>query len=250
LEHPTGLRYDKVCAIAMAKDNRLYVGAKGTVDRLLSELTSPPSPLVVKEKGKFGRYVLNLVEPIQQIISDGGPQVSDQIDKFLKILYENCDFNDEKQKQMCWSIGITFLQSKFTKIFLTTSILLRFFSDAKVRELWLHSQGFIFDLIYQKMDEIAEKFSGIKNYTSKLENSDEMAEYVSSRIEPVNKQMAEIDLIILNLICNSSMTDDTKRRLIAVSNKDSKSLTQIISKQEKASKKLIGALKEAKKNIS
>lgn len=190
-----------------------------------------------------------MVEPIRLIFYEGGPQVADHIDKFSRSLYENCDFNDENQKQICWSLGNLFLQSKFTKTFLTTSILLRFFSDGRVRELWLHSQGFIFDTLYQKMDEIAEKFLSKKNYIHELENSDEMGEFVSSRIDPIIKQMDETDLKIIDSICASNLADVAKKELLRVLG-DSKSLTKILSKQEKAAKKLIDALKEAEKNIS
>lgn len=258
LENPTGLRYNEVCKIATAakdKDgekNRWYIGARGTVDRLLKELTKPPSPLLVKDRpasDKYARYTIGLVEPIRQLFSEGGPQLSSQIDKFLKILYKNCDFKDKKQRESCWDLGNSFLNSEFAKAVLISSILFHYFSDNRVRELWLHSQGYIFDAVFQKLNEITEKFYGIKNFTTcALENSDETASTIASEIEPLLKKIAETDKKTLDLICQSNMPDNVKGNLVRLF-VGSRPLTQAISKEEKTARRIFIALEEAKKNI-
>lgn len=251
LENPTGMGESEICKIATqdkndaGEKNPWHIGAKRTVDHLLAEMVKSPSHLIIKDRlGNRGRYTINLISPVRELFSEGGPQLTKQIDKFLKILYANCDTKDKEQREALWKLGNAFLSSEFSKAVLVSIILFHYFIDDKVRELWLHSQGYIFDTIFQKMNETAEKFYGIENFTSTFENSDEMAELISTKLGPLIKEISEADKKTLDLICQSNMPNEVKEKLknLLIG---SKPFAQVIAQEEKTARRIIGALKKA-----
>jgi hypothetical protein len=241
LEHPGGLKPMELWKEVKKQD----ICARPTLKKVLDELIAPPSPLI--EMDQKGYYSLGLGEPISQIIREGSSQVSDQIDRFLKILYETCNLSDKAQIELYYKLGTLFLQSKISKTLLTTSILVPFFYDSRIRELWLYSQKFVFDLVYQKMDEMSERFLKIK-ISRELEIHPEMDELVSSKLEEINKQQTLIDNQLLDLILQLNIADDLKISLIH--QVSSKPLTRAISKEQKSIARIIRALKEGRKHHS
>jgi hypothetical protein len=236
-DHPGGLKLMELWEEVKKQD----ICARPTLRKVLDELTAPPSPLI--EKDQFGKYTLGLGEPISQIIREGSSQVADQIDKFLEILYKTCNPSDKAQIELYNKLGTLFLQSKISKTVLTTSILVPFFYDSRIRELWLYSQKFVFDIVYQKMDEMSEKLLGIK-MSRELEIRPEMDELVSSKLKEISKQLALVDNQILDLICQLNIADNLKISLIHLIS--SKPLTQAILKEQKSIARIIRALKEGK----
>jgi hypothetical protein len=241
LEHPGGLKKMELYKIVKSQK----ICARDTLSKILKELSAPPSPLI--EKDQLGNYTLGLVEPISQIIREGSSQVSGQIDKFLEILYETYNPSDKTQIELYYKLGTLFLQSKISKTVLTTSILVPFFYDSRIRDLWLYSQKFVFDLVYQKMDEMSEKLLKIK-MSRELEIRPEMDELVSSKLKEINKQLALVDHQLLDLICQLNIADNLKISLIHLVS--SKPLTQAISKEQKSIARIIRALKEGRKHGS
>ena len=102
-------------------------------------------------------------------------------------------------------------------------------------------------LVYQKMDEMSEKFLRIK-ISRELEIRPEMDELVSSKLKEINKQLALVDHQILDLICQLNIADNLKISLIHLVS--SNPLTQAISKEQKSIARIIRALKEGKKHDS
>lgn len=241
LEHPGGLGFNELAGIAHGLD----ICSRGTVSKILDELAAPPSPLIAKDEQ--GKYTLGLIGPISQIIREGSSRILEQTDKFLNILYETFDPSNKLQVELYYKIGSLFLSSKLNRTTLTTSFLVPFFYDDRIRTLWLYSQKFAFDTIYHKWDEMSEKFFKRK-ISHELEITPEMDGYISGRLKEINEQLTRCDNQVRNLILELSISDDSKRSMIRLI--DSKPLTQLIAKEERSIAKPIHALREAKESVS
>jgi len=240
LEHPGGLKPMELWKIV----EKRKICARETLGDILDELTASPSPLVKKDDQ--GNYTLGLVEPLLHIFREGGSEVANQVNTLFQVLYNICDRSDKKQIELCHKIGTLYLQGKVKKSVLTTLLLLPFFYDGKIRKMWLYTQKYVFDTVFEKLDEISKEFYG-KEISRELEVSPEMDALLSVMLEKSGKELALINSQIFSLVDQLSTGDDVKDKLKQLVR--SEPLLTVYSKEYRTIAKLIRTLEEAQRNL-
>lgn len=241
LEHPGGLRWGELWNIVDEQD----ICAKETLSKILKGWMEPPSSLI--EINDLGIYTLGLTEPIAQILREGAYDVSNQIDRFLQALYDGFAQAKEQQAELFYNLATLYLQSKVTKMSLSTFVLFPFFFDKRIRELWLRGQKYAFDVVFDKSDEISERLFKIKiSHEPPMDFA--LNVIIAPRLEQCDRQLALINKQLSDLVGKLPIKDDTKRKI--ESQLISEPLLKTFSKQHLALTKLIRALEKAKKKVS
>ena len=240
LDHPGGLKFMELFEI-VRKEKKEETFARGTLRKVLDELTAPPSPLVIKDDREH--YVIGLVDPLLQIFSEES-KVSSQADRFFQILYKGCNRSDKKQIAICLKLGNLYLQDKLKKLKVMFLFLQPFLGDSRIRELWIYSEKYILDVVYKKTDEMIEELTKIKPPVL-LEISQETDEKISEDLKKNGRELAVINSLILDLINQLETKDEVKKEL--KQEVQSESLLKVYSEEPRTITKFIRTLEKTQK---
>ena len=204
LEHPGGLRFMELWRVVEDKK----ICARVTLKKMLNKWMEQS----LVEKSKLGRYTLGLTEPVAQFIKKTEYELPKQLKRFLDILYEGYKQSGEKQTGLFAQLAASYLLTRARQIILTTWLLFPFLFDRKVREIWFQGHKYALYLLFDKLDEISQKF-----YKTKISHavriSSVQEKFMIPQLELLARQVKLEKKKIADLIDQLDIEDDTKRKL-------------------------------------
>lgn len=221
LEHPGGLKKMELWKIVEERN----ICARGTLDHVLEELVEKPYPLVAVDA--MGNYTLGLFDPVSQLLKEDVSEISAEIDGFLKILFE---FSNKSQKGVCYNLGVEYLESIMWRTGIVFALLSAFFYDRKTRELWTLAQEFVWETVFQRMNDLGEKFYGTN--IDRLVEFNPIVDSAFSRVlEEQSKQLNRINARMEGSIHALNLSSTEKEKLIRLT--ELKPFTQFMLKEKK-----------------
>lgn len=204
LEHPGGLRYAELWRIV--EDQKIC--AKGTLNKLLKELME--QDLIVKSK--LGRYTLGFTESIAQMIQKSSYVVPEQVERFLDTLYKGYEQSGEKQAELFGQLSASYLEMKLRQMNFMIWLLFPFLFDNKVRKIWFQGYEYALDILFDKFDEISQKFFGMK-ISYALQTKYVQEKFWTPQLELLTRSTKLANKKIADLINQLDIKDDAKREL-------------------------------------
>jgi len=220
--------------------------SKNTVRRILSRLMEPPIPLVKKDKsGKRTRYTLGLTEPIARIFKEGEYDTFVQAPKFLDLLSKAYKQSQEKQRDLFHGIANAYIDMRVYQLNLLTTLLTPLFYDKKIRELWFLGQMSTFNLVFEKRDELLEKFFKIRaaDNFSDIINDKKWVSHVEELADGIRLR----NDVVRDFVNQLSIGDDVKSQL--GSYLLTEPILKVLSDEPRELMKLIRALEEIKRKV-
>jgi len=204
LEHPGGLRFMELWRIV--KGQNLF--AKGTLAKTLKSLMEQG----LIEKNRLGRYTLGFTESVAQLIQKSSYVVPKQVEKFLYLVYKGYEQSGEKQAELFAPLAASYLEMKLRQMNFMIWLLFPFLFDNKVREIWFKGYKYALGLLFDKFDEISQKFYGMK-ISRALETKYVQEKFWTPQLELLSRTIKSADKKTADLINQLDIKDDVKREL-------------------------------------
>lgn len=204
LEHPGGLHFAELWGIV--EDQKIC--AKETLSKQLKEWREQD----LIEKTRMGRYTLGFTEPVAQMIKKSSYVVPEQVGRFFNILYKGYEQSGEKQAELFAQASSSYLEMKLRQMNLMIWLLFPFLFDNKVRRIWFQGYKYVLDLLFDKFDEISQKYFGMK-ISLALQTNYVQEKFWKPQLELLPRSIKLANKKIADLINQLDINDNAKREL-------------------------------------
>lgn len=203
LEHPGGLHFSELWKIV----NKRNVCAKQTLVKILKDLEEK-GLIVVND---LGRYTLGFSETLSRKIIKGCYELQEEAQKFLEILCKEYEHVKE-QFDLFAQVAVSYIETRIHLMNLVAWSLFPFFFDARVRKVWYLCHGYALDFFCEKMNDILQKFLGVKPSDLFLEKSVQDI-YLQLQLELYRFEIGQGIKKVAGLIDQLNVEDSAKQEL-------------------------------------